>query len=57
MKAKVILVVDDDADLQSLITAFLAHEGYVEIEPDPANPRYIITVSGLGYKFNPYGSM
>jgi two-component system response regulator RegX3 len=22
-----------------------------KIEPDPANPRYLITVRGLGYKF------
>jgi two-component system response regulator RegX3 len=22
-----------------------------KIEPDPANPRYIVTVRGLGYKF------
>lgn len=24
-----------------------------KIEPDPANPQYIITVRGYGYKFNP----
>jgi len=24
-----------------------------KIEPDPANPRYLITVRGLGYKFEP----
>ena len=23
-----------------------------KIEPDPAHPRYIITVLGVGYKFN-----
>jgi two-component system response regulator RegX3 len=23
-----------------------------KIEPDPANPRYLETVRGLGYKFN-----
>ena len=22
-----------------------------KIEPDPANPRYLVTVRGLGYKF------
>ena len=22
-----------------------------KVEPDPANPRYIVTVRGLGYKF------
>jgi len=22
-----------------------------QLEPDPANPRYLITVRGLGYKF------
>ncbi|MCD9022165.1 response regulator transcription factor [Cohnella silvisoli] len=26
-----------------------------KIEPNPALPRYIITVDRLGYKFNPYG--
>ncbi|MFC5471575.1 response regulator transcription factor [Cohnella suwonensis] len=26
-----------------------------KIEPTPAEPRYIMTVSRLGYKFNPYG--
>ncbi|WP_434995964.1 winged helix-turn-helix domain-containing protein [Arthrobacter sp. Ld5] len=24
-----------------------------KVEPDPANPRYLITVRGLGYKFEP----
>jgi two-component system response regulator RegX3 len=24
-----------------------------KIEPDPANPRYLVTVRGLGYKFEP----
>lgn len=24
----------------------------VKIEPDPANPKYIITAWGIGYKFN-----
>lgn len=28
-----------------------------KIEPDPARPRYIITVSSLGYRFNPYGAV
>jgi two-component system, OmpR family, response regulator RegX3 len=23
-----------------------------KIEPDPANPRYLLTVRGLGYKFD-----
>ncbi|RED58039.1 response regulator transcription factor [Cohnella lupini] len=27
-----------------------------KIEPNPALPRYILTVGRLGYKFNPYGS-
>ncbi|HLY33990.1 MAG TPA: helix-turn-helix domain-containing protein, partial [Jatrophihabitantaceae bacterium] len=22
-----------------------------KIEPDPANPKYLVTVRGLGYKF------
>lgn len=25
-----------------------------KVEPDPANPRYILTEPGLGYQFNPY---
>lgn len=28
-----------------------------KIEPNPALPRYIITVNRLGYKFNPYGAV
>jgi two-component system response regulator RegX3 len=24
-----------------------------KIEPEPSNPRYIVTVRGLGYKFEP----
>ena len=24
----------------------------LKIEPDPANPQYILTVWGVGYKFN-----
>ncbi len=24
-----------------------------KIEPDPSNPRYVVTVRGLGYKFEP----
>ncbi|QJD83915.1 response regulator transcription factor [Cohnella herbarum] len=28
-----------------------------KIEPNPAVPRYIITVARLGYRFNPYGSV
>ena len=24
-----------------------------KVEPDPANPRYLVTVRGLGYKFEP----
>lgn len=28
-----------------------------KIEPNPAQPRYIITVNRLGYKFNPYGTV
>ncbi|MFD0674707.1 response regulator transcription factor [Cohnella sp. GCM10027633] len=27
-----------------------------KIEPTPANPRFIVTVDRLGYKFNPYGT-
>ena len=23
-----------------------------KIEPDPANPRFILTISGVGYRFN-----
>jgi two-component system response regulator RegX3 len=23
-----------------------------KIEPDPANPKYLVTVRGLGYKFD-----
>lgn len=26
-----------------------------KIEPSPAEPRYVLTVNRLGYKFNPYG--
>ena len=26
-----------------------------KLEPDPANPRYVITVYGIGYKFNDEG--
>jgi DNA-binding response OmpR family regulator len=28
-----------------------------KIEPNPAQPRYIITVNRMGYKFNPYGDV
>jgi DNA-binding response OmpR family regulator len=24
-----------------------------KIEPDPANPRYVVTVRGMGYKLQP----
>jgi two-component system response regulator RegX3 len=24
-----------------------------KVEPDPSNPRYLITVRGLGYKYEP----
>lgn len=25
-----------------------------KLEPDPANPRYVLTEPGIGYRFNPY---
>ncbi|MEP6987099.1 MAG: helix-turn-helix domain-containing protein, partial [Chloroflexota bacterium] len=24
-----------------------------KLEPDPANPKYVLTVFGVGYRFNP----
>jgi two-component system response regulator RegX3 len=27
-----------------------------KVEPDPANPRYVLTVRGVGYKFAVPGS-
>lgn len=39
--------VTDARNLTSLIKKLR-----VKIEPDPANPKYIITVWGIGYKFN-----
>ena len=28
-----------------------------KLEPDPANPRYFLTIHGAGYKFTPRGSV
>ncbi len=42
----------DDARVEKLVSRLRA-----KLEPDPANPRYIITVRGRGYKLDQGGSL
>lgn len=45
MKRKAsILVVDDEIEVVRALQR--------KIEPDPAHPRFLITISGVGYRFN-----
>ena len=41
----------DDIPDASNMTSFI-RKLRLKVEPDPANPQYIITVWGVGYKFN-----
>lgn len=41
----------DDISDTSNMTSFI-RKIRLKIEPDPANPQYIVTVWGIGYKFN-----
>ena len=42
-----------DADLERSINVHISNLRS-KIEPDPANPQYILTVFGVGYRFNPH---
>ena len=58
-----ILVIDDEQNIIDLVTAYLNRENYEvhmtldgpsvckKIEPDPAKPELLVTVRGVGYRF------
>jgi DNA-binding response OmpR family regulator len=48
---------EDEANFSKQTIKVHIHRLRKKIEPNPALPRYIITVDRLGYKFNPYGSV
>ncbi|TDF91146.1 response regulator transcription factor [Paenibacillus piri] len=49
------LVWEDDFHYSPNTIKTHIHQLRKKIEPNPALPRYVVTVKGLGYKFNPYG--